>query len=62
MIKATTLNRKVRMKNAVYGDPAGARTLDPLIKSQLLYHLSYRAIFYGCKGTFIRLVKSNKIA
>jgi hypothetical protein len=24
------------------GEPAGARTLDPLIKSQMLYRLSYR--------------------
>ena len=27
-------------------DPGGARTLDPLIKSQLLYQLSYRVILY----------------
>jgi hypothetical protein len=27
-------------------DPAGTRTLDPLIKSQLLYQLSYGVIFY----------------
>ncbi len=27
---------------------AGARTLDPLIKSQLLYQLSYEDL--GCKG------------
>lgn len=26
------------------GDSEGNRTLDPLIKSQLLYHLSYRVI------------------
>ena len=26
------------------GDSAGNRTRDPLIKSQLLYHLSYRII------------------
>ncbi len=26
-------------------DPGGARTLDPLIKSQLLYQLSYGVIF-----------------
>ena len=31
----------------------GIRTRDPLIKSQLLYHLSYRRIFtgMGCKTT-----------
>ena len=27
--------------SACGGDPGGARTLDPLIKSQLLYQLSY---------------------
>ena len=26
-------------------DPGGARTLDPLIKSQLLYQLSYGVVF-----------------
>ena len=33
--------------------PAGARTLDTLIKSQVLYQLSYGCIlsFCGCKGT-----------
>ena len=29
----------------VYGAPAGIRTRDPLIKSQLLYQLSYRCIY-----------------
>ena len=28
-----------------FSDPGGARTLDPLIKSQLLYQLSYGVIF-----------------
>ncbi len=41
--------------------PAGVRTLDPLIKSQMLYQLSYKRILFsvanpcfpicGCKGT-----------
>ena len=34
--------------------PAGARTLDPLIKSQMLYQLSYKRIFLHflhCKMT-----------
>ena len=34
--------------------PAGARTLDTLIKSQVLYQLSYKRIafqFCGCKGS-----------
>jgi hypothetical protein len=25
-----------------FGEPGGTRTRDPLIKSQMLYHLSYR--------------------
>ena len=29
----------------IISDPGGARTLDPLIKSQLLYQLSYGVIF-----------------
>jgi hypothetical protein len=29
-----------------FGDPGGARTLDPLIKSQLLYQLSYGVFLY----------------
>ena len=32
---------------------AGVRTLDPLIKSQMLYQLSYRRFIFlkcGCKG------------
>ncbi len=32
------------------GDPAGARTLDPLIKSQLLYQLSYGVLHF--QGAF----------
>lgn len=30
-------------------DPGGARTLDPLIKSQLLYQLSYGVFLVGAK-------------
>ena len=30
----------------IFGDPGEARTLDPLIKSQLLYQLSYGVIIY----------------
>ena len=36
------------------GDLGEARTLDPLIKSQLLYQLSYEVIvfvYFVCKGT-----------
>ena len=37
----------------VFRTPAGGRTLDTLIKSQVLYQLSYKRIllFCGCKGT-----------
>ena len=37
-----------------FSTPAEARTLDTLIKSQVLYQLSYgciRFLFCGCKGT-----------
>ena len=35
-----------------FGDPAGARTQDPHIKSVMLYLLSYRVDrFCGCKST-----------
>ena len=33
-----------RLTNGPYGAPSGIRTRDPLIKSQLLYQLSYRRI------------------
>ncbi len=32
----------------LFCDLGGARTLDPLIKSQLLYQLSYEVIFLYC--------------
>ena len=37
----------------VSGTPAGVRTLDTLIKSQVLYQLSYgcMSLECGCKGT-----------
>ena len=34
--------------------PAGARTLDTLIKSQVLYQLSYKRIFFGFAGAKVR--------
>ena len=40
-------------------DPGEARTLDPLIKSQLLYQLSYGVIFKRHKGTDFFYFKSN---
>ncbi len=33
------------MLQAVFGAPAGTRILDPLIKSQMLYQLSYGHIY-----------------
>ena len=40
-------------RQPLFRTPAGARTLDTLIKSQVLYQLSYGCIllFCGCKGT-----------
>ena len=34
------------LTNGPFGTPAGTRTQDPLIKSQLLYQLSYRCILF----------------
>jgi hypothetical protein len=33
----------------MFCDPGEIRTLDPLIKSQLLYQLSYGVIIWECK-------------
>ena len=46
----TTKKRKISLP---LGTPAGVRTLDTLIKSQVLYQLSYGCMFLecGCKGT-----------
>ena len=44
---APSINKKMTTAMAVilcFGDPGEARTLDPLIKSQLLYQLSYGVI------------------
>ena len=43
----------LRINQLKKSTPAGARTLDTLIKSQVLYQLSYGCIFFfcGCKGT-----------
>ena len=44
-IRATKKPSRLRAKICLsYGDPGEARTLDPLIKSQLLYQLSYGVI------------------
>ena len=50
------------MNNNPFGRSAGARTLDPLIKSQLLYQLSYRPVFRTTKIENIRCYCSSKIA
>ena len=39
------------MLQAVFGAPAGTRILDPLIKSQMLYRLSYERIFLRQNNT-----------
>ena len=38
--------KKASFRKEAFGDPGGARTLDPLIKSQLLYQLSYGVIMF----------------
>ena len=43
--------------NLVFCTPAGGRTLDTLIKSQVLYQLSYkRMLFFKKKGGFLILL------
>ena len=46
--------KRAESLDSALGDPGEARTLDPLIKSQLLYQLSYGVIrfisFLRCKG------------
>ena len=39
-------NKKASFRKEAFGDPGGARTLDPLIKSQLLYQLSYGVMMF----------------
>ena len=39
-------NKKASFAKEAFGDPGGARTLDPLIKSQLLYQLSYGVMMF----------------
>ena len=40
--KATIIMKiALRFRKAIFGAPSGTRTQDPLIKSQLLYQLSY---------------------
>ena len=36
-----------RIISNVYGEPGEVRTLDPVIKSHVLYLLSYRLVFGG---------------
>ena len=43
----------------LFSTPAGGRTLDTLIKSQVLYQLSYGSIVCGCKSTtFFLMLRS----
>ena len=60
MGKRKAVDIQLNTNGLVLGDPGGARTLDPLIKSQLLYQLSYGVIrskrvsrFLRCKFTQI---------
>ena len=53
---------EVQKRTSIYfGDLGEARTLDPLIKSQLLYQLSYEVIVFvdfGCKVTHLFLISN----
>ena len=60
--------KKVLIKKRLNGTPAGTRTRDQLIKSQLLYQLSYRGTWYvtrdvlqGLFCLFCSLVSSRKL-
>ena len=48
-------NKKGRLLSA-FCTPAGARTLDTLIKSQVLYQLSYGCIAFRLAGAKIRIL------
>lgn len=59
-------NKKGQVNNySTFCDPTGARTQDPIIKSDVLYQLSYRVISFlerGCKyKEFILLFASKFI-
>ena len=41
----------------ILSDPGEARTLDPMIKSHLLYQLSYGVSFVGCKGNCLQTIE-----
>ena len=49
--------KESRSKQLSFRTPAGGRTLDTLIKSQVLYQLSYGSIVCGCKNTTFFLTK-----
>ena len=53
MIK-TKKRDKYNLSLLVSGTPAGARTLDTLIKSQVLYQLSYGCILFLFAGAKVR--------
>ena len=56
-----TLNVKSKTLKTISSDPGEARTLDPMIKSHLLYQLSYGVISFagcGCKSNAFQ--KNNK--
>ena len=48
--------------NFLFRTPAGARTLDTLIKSQVLYQLSYGCIVFSIAGAKVRSIfESTKL-
>ncbi len=45
-----TKKRELLFRSSLFCTPAGARTLDTLIKSQVLYQLSYGCSVFGFAG------------
>ena len=59
---ATLSKQKKRGKKPLFCTPAGARTLDTLIKSQVLYQLSYGCIVFSIAGAKVRSIfESTKL-
>ena len=59
-----TQTKKIFGEKIVFGDPAGARTQDPLLKRQLLYRLSYRVKYriYNSKKIFFWQDPAGRLA
>ena len=43
----------------VFGDLAGARTQDPLLKREMLYHLSYQVIKNRLQIYYFSLIRNS---